>query len=127
MPHPLQSPQHLFERVVVGVDGRAGGEDAVALARQLADPDAHVTLAYVHGEADVVPDWRMLPPGRREVADRSLEKALSQWGGPAVTTRVEYGPVGNALHRLAAERDATLLVVGASHHDQAGRVLIGDH
>jgi|ERR1019366_10823383 hypothetical protein len=39
----------MFANVVVGVDGRQGGRDAIALARQLAAPDAAITLAHVYG------------------------------------------------------------------------------
>ena len=35
----------MFDQVVVGVDGRSGGRDAVALARALA-PDGHLVLVH---------------------------------------------------------------------------------
>lgn len=36
-----------FENVLVGLDGRSGGRDAVALAAQLVAPHGHITLAHV--------------------------------------------------------------------------------
>jgi hypothetical protein len=39
----------VFDNVVIGVDGRSGGRDAIALAKRLAAPDARVTLAHVYG------------------------------------------------------------------------------
>jgi hypothetical protein len=41
----------MFERVVVGVDGRDGGRDAVELARQLMSPAGQVILANVYSDA----------------------------------------------------------------------------
>jgi hypothetical protein len=46
----------MFDNVLVGVDGRPGGRDALVLARQLAAPAARLTLANIYGEAG----W---PPG----------------------------------------------------------------
>ncbi len=37
----------MFDNVMIGDDGREGGRDALELAKQLASPDAHLTLAYV--------------------------------------------------------------------------------
>ena len=39
----------MFENILVGVDGRQGGRDAIALAKRLAAPDATITLAHVYG------------------------------------------------------------------------------
>ncbi len=39
----------LFDRVLVGVDGREGGRDAIALARKVAAPNAEIPLAHVYG------------------------------------------------------------------------------
>ena len=39
----------MFERVLVGVDGRAGGRDAIALAQQLARSSSRLVLANVYG------------------------------------------------------------------------------
>jgi hypothetical protein len=44
----------MFSNVLVGVDGRQGGRDAIALARQLAPPQASMTLAHVYGS-----DWML--------------------------------------------------------------------
>ena len=38
----------MFKNVLVGVDGRAGGRDAIALASRLRDPDGELTLAHVY-------------------------------------------------------------------------------
>ena len=37
----------MFRQIIVGVDGREGGRDAVALAKLLVAADGSLTLAYV--------------------------------------------------------------------------------
>ena len=37
----------MFEQIVVGVDGREGGRDAVALAKLLVAADGELTLVHV--------------------------------------------------------------------------------
>ncbi len=44
----------MFNNVLIGVDGRRGGRDAIALAKKLAAPGADVTLAHVYDW----PVWR---------------------------------------------------------------------
>jgi hypothetical protein len=63
----------VFDNVVIGVDGRSGGRDAIALAKRLAAPDARVTLAHVYGSEGmlgrgggiVVAAGRLSPPDAR--------------------------------------------------------------
>ena len=38
----------MFENVLVGVDGRPNGRDAITLAGQLVDRAGRLTLAHVH-------------------------------------------------------------------------------
>ena len=38
----------MFKNVLVGVDGRENGRDAIALASDLIDPGGRLTLANVH-------------------------------------------------------------------------------
>src|SRR5665213_1776019 len=52
-PPPEDTP--MFTNVVVGVDGRDGGRDAIRLAHQLADRGARVTLVHVYGEPEGPP------------------------------------------------------------------------
>jgi hypothetical protein len=39
----------MFQKVLVGVDGRAGGRDAIALAQQLVASASRLVLADVYG------------------------------------------------------------------------------
>ncbi len=54
----------MFRRVLVGVDGRPGGRDAIALARQLAAPDAVTILALDSIALDVIAQLAQLPDRR---------------------------------------------------------------
>jgi nucleotide-binding universal stress UspA family protein len=117
----------VFDRVVVGVDGRSGGRDAIALAKQLAAPGARVTLAHVHGSVGRLgragaivstaerQDSQQMLEHERETA--SMEAELAVVVGPAV---------GRALHELAERRRIDLLVVGTCHRGSIGRVLAGN-
>ena len=42
----------MFTNVLVGVDGRQGGRDAIALAKQLADSDARMVFGHVGPRAE---------------------------------------------------------------------------
>lgn len=116
----------MFDNVLVGVDGRSGGEDAVVLARQLAAPGARVTLANIYGSTSWPPrSGAMFLDEQREDAQAFLARERDRWPG-ATTVCACAATVGRGLHELAAHRDADLLVVGSSHRGIPGKVLIGD-
>ena len=111
----------MFINVLVGVDGRQGGDDAIALARQLAGPGARITLAHVD------------PVERTNGADRhadSHEMLCTARAAADVDAKllVLHDPsVAHALHKLAAKRHHDLLVVGTCHRGALGRRLARDH
>jgi nucleotide-binding universal stress UspA family protein len=106
----------MFEHIVVGVDGREGGRDAVALARLLVAPGGRLTLAYVvAGDAS---------DGAR--AEALLKAVRGEAGVEAHLRRYESSSVGRGLHELCEVIGADLLVVGSSRRGLLGRVLIGD-
>jgi nucleotide-binding universal stress UspA family protein len=116
----------MFSKIVVGVDGRQGGRDAIELARLLAGPGAAITLANVHGtyrhpEQAVEPTsvWRERAEDLLEVerAAAGIDAKLIAVGGPVV---------GTALKQLADRSESDLLVVGSCHRGILGRVLLGD-
>jgi nucleotide-binding universal stress UspA family protein len=117
----------MFSKVLVGVDGRPGGRDAVALAKQLIAPGARVTLAHVYGGNPLFRSGAalVLAAGRkdseqlltRERAGASLDAALATHSSASV---------GRGLHELAERKSADLLVVGSCHRGVLGRVLLGD-
>ncbi len=117
----------MFGSVLVGIDGRSGGRDAIALARALADPDPSVTLVHVYGDA-----WTL---GRGGALLLAIERAESEQmldrerRAASVEAELLSSPaagVGRALHELAEHRGADLLVIGSCRHGRMGRTLMGD-
>jgi nucleotide-binding universal stress UspA family protein len=107
----------MFKKMVVGVDGRPGGRDAIALARLLGEPGASLTLALVRGgdTAEDVADAKELLERERSAAglDAQLHSAFSP-------------SAGRGLHEQAQQLDADLLVVGSCSHGTFGRAMLGD-
>jgi hypothetical protein len=102
----------MFEKVLVGVDERQGGVDAIALAKQLAGSKAEFTLAHVcklgPGPGGVM-GWalesaldaaRLLLERKREEASIDAELAVSA-----------ASSIAGGLRDLAEDRGADLLVV----------------
>lgn len=114
----------MFARVLVGFDGRAEGEDALALGRALTAPGGRVMAACQyrrhphgagggesgHGPEDLHDDARAslarLPEG--------VEGRAAPGASPART-----------LHHLAEEERPDVLVVGSSRRATPARALLG--
>ncbi len=119
----------MFKTIVVGVDGREGGRDALALAALLqrafdseivavhAFPLDHYLGRGAGGEYEKI------------VRDRAVTVVQDEVERAAVPVRpfvVADGSPGRALHRAAVAHRADLIVVGSAHRGRAGRVLAGD-
>ena len=119
----------MYSHVIVGVDGRAGGFDAAALASSLTMPGADLSLVHVC-LIDPVPNRGSSAAFELADAERAIELLENERrvaGRDADTVRVAATSVGKGLADVARERDADLIVVGVSHHHLVGRVLIGDN
>lgn len=116
----------MLKTILVGVDGRPGGDDALALARrlsQLDDAELIVTSARTTvGGAGLRP-----APADEAAARHAVARARSHAGDAGnITFADSEGPTpAAALIALAGARGADLIVVGASHHAPTGRVLGG--
>jgi nucleotide-binding universal stress UspA family protein len=116
----------MFTNVLVGVDGRDGGRDAIALAQDLGGPRARYVLANavscsIPGRAGAF--W--LGTARR-CAQTLLEEERHH-ARLATSTVVACGPSpARALHDVAVNEHADLVVVGAGHHRNLPRALLGD-
>jgi nucleotide-binding universal stress UspA family protein len=118
----------MFNKVLVAIDGQPGGRDAVALARQLADPGEKLTLGHVYA-------WHHEPsmPGYDdgEAAEMMRARALlrAECDEAALDAELRWigaESPGHGLHELAEAMGADLLVVGSTHRGRIGRILIGD-
>jgi nucleotide-binding universal stress UspA family protein len=107
----------MFKNVLVGVDGRSNGRDAIALASRLRDPDGKLTLAHVHRSEteEERDDSRKLLEAERIAADVEAE----------LVSVVSRSP-GRGLHVQAETQGADLLVVGSCHRGAFGRAMLGD-
>src|SRR4051812_34296640 len=118
----------MFKHIVVGVDGREGGRDAVALARLLLAVSGKLTMAYVvardahayraSGDAPEACDGGC--------AGALLEAVRGETGVEADLRCYGSSSVGRGLHELCGVLGADLLVVGSTRRALLGRVLIGD-
>ena len=116
-----------FPTVVVGVDLRSGGQDAIALARALA-PDARLILAhsYTLGTTEAMAELTGWDDACREGAlDVLSAERRTAHVDAALEVRRDRSPA-HALESIAARRAADLIVVGSAHHGRLARVLLGD-
>jgi len=120
----------MFKTIVAGTDGREGGRDAVSLAARLARMSGAELLAVRVLPFDYY-STRAASPSFAEVADEDARAQLTEELARAgVDGRVRLqgdDSPARALHRVAEEEHAGLIVVGSTHRGRAGRVLAGDH
>jgi nucleotide-binding universal stress UspA family protein len=112
--------------VVVGVDGRAEGLDALALAERLAGVlGARLIVVAAYPYAPL--SSRILDaPTDAATARRALEGARRTLGVQDVELLTVAGSsAGRTLHEVAEDHGAGLIVVGSSHHGPAGRLVLG--
>jgi nucleotide-binding universal stress UspA family protein len=107
----------MFENVLVGVDGRPYGRDAIALASRLKDPEARLTLAFVHS-GSLAEDL--------EDSSKLLEQERVATAVEADLVSVLAASPGRGLHEQVEKQDADLLVVGSCSHSSFGRAMLGD-
>jgi nucleotide-binding universal stress UspA family protein len=118
----------MFKKVIVGDDGLDGGRDALALAKAIA-PGAEVIIASAY-PWDATPS-RFVQLGYGNLLRDDTQKALHQRrdesGLPdARIVAIPDSSPARALHRLAEEEHADLVVVGSARHGRMGRMLLGD-
>ena len=117
----------MFQTIIVGVDGREGGEDAIALARLMGGADADlvaVCVAVLDGQITraVNRDYEAVVV---EGADETAAKAAAEHEGLRVADAVAAS-VGAGLHEAAGRERADLIVVGSCRRGRVGRILAGD-
>ncbi len=118
--------------IVIGVDDSTRSEDAVAFVGRLGDAaTGHVAVVHAFPYSDVpsrfpTPSYReTLREDARELV-RRMTDLLAGYAPERVKTYVvaDTSPA-HALDQVAAEEQASLIVVGSTHTGRAGRVLPG--
>jgi nucleotide-binding universal stress UspA family protein len=114
----------MYTNVIVGVDGEQWGRDAAALAGILAAPGAHLLLVYV----STTPNAEL----EDEFADEDalaalLHEELELCGGDVHLARVTALSIAAGLADVVEQRQADLIVLGASHRRGLTRLFAGDH
>jgi nucleotide-binding universal stress UspA family protein len=128
--HSIPSAEkHVFKRIVVGVDGREGGRDALALAAALqraAGGEIVAVHVYTYDRSVLLDEARAVETVLQEDLLTTLEgelRAVGVSGRPLV----EHDPApARALHAVAEREEADLIVVGSCRRAGADRVLAGD-
>src|SRR3954447_4098792 len=119
----------LFETIVVGVDGRRGGRDALRLGRQLAEAGGADIVAVRAFPYEHRPALEGAPTveAQRRATQAALDRELADVGvGWARSEVVGDTSPARGLHRIVDREGADLVVVGSTHHGRIGRVLSGD-
>ncbi len=119
----------MFENVLVGYDGTARSDDAVALASLIAaSAGHHITAVCVYwylptgggaGASYAGPDMR---PGDLEEA---VARIADQYGGAIEVESVANPSSPRALQELVESREFDLVVVGSTGRGKLGRTLPG--
>lgn len=116
----------MFTNVIAAVDGYDGGRDAIALAKLLGD--GRLTLVGVHPDdphrtrASLEGYWRAQHDDLQTILEGERDRLAP---GAEVVVVGDASP-GRALHRVAGDRAADLLVLGSAHHGPLGRSVAGD-
>jgi nucleotide-binding universal stress UspA family protein len=120
----------MFTTILVGVDGRQGGRDALTLAHRLSELGGGELLAvhvYPYQPLGMVPMRTASDPTAPEEAQALVQTQLAD---ARIDARVEVTPdtsPGHGLHRVAETAGADVVVVGCSHHGTVGRLVAGDN
>jgi nucleotide-binding universal stress UspA family protein len=119
----------VFNTIVVGVDGRQGGRDALHLAGRLAEAgggELVAVRAFPHHHRPALTGSPAVE-AERLATQEALDHELAEMGISTARTHVigETSPA-RALHRIAERERADVLVVGSTHRGGVGRVFVGD-
>lgn len=118
----------MFDRIVIGVDDRDGGRDALALADTLGRATGGTLIAvraYPHEQHPSRPVVGDFEDSLRADASAELDRVLREEGVAAQRVIVGDPSTARALQHAAEEDGAGLLVVGSTHRGTVGRVLAG--
>jgi nucleotide-binding universal stress UspA family protein len=116
-------------RIVVGVDRRQGGRDALALAallRSVCGGELVAVYVYQFDRSVSLDEADAVEAGLYEEMLAELAQELARAGVPARPVVVADALAGRALQAIAEREGAGAIVVGAPHRAGADRILGGD-
>lgn len=118
----------MFKQIVVGVDGKEGGRDAIALATNLLAGGGELTFGHIYTDDPAIYRGASIAyaASQRRGARELLEATRAGTGVHAHLRCAGSPSVGHGLHGLCDAVRADLLVVGSSRRALFGRVLLGD-
>jgi nucleotide-binding universal stress UspA family protein len=119
----------IFNRIVVGVDGRDGGQDALVLAGTLQRAGGGEIVAvyvYPYDRSVTVEGADESEAALTQELQATLEHEVAKAGVRARSVVMEDPSAARALQTYAEVEHADLIVVGAPHRQGADRVLGGD-
>ena len=117
-------------KIIVGVDGSDRSDGALALASRLAKgtpADIVLARAYPYDDASSHLGDSSRRHDLREDAQQTLDRLRDRIQAPGhISTRTIPDPSpARALHTLAVQERASLIVIGSSHRGAVGRVFAG--
>jgi nucleotide-binding universal stress UspA family protein len=114
-------------RLLVGLDGRDGGNDALELARVLISESNGSVVASTVLYSGILPmEYALLKDEEASEAEPIFDDARAKVGDFGMETRVFGGGTpARILTQLAESEDFDAIVIGSSHRGAIGRVLIG--
>lgn len=118
----------MFNTIIVGVDARDGGRDALALADRLARTfGGHLIAVHAHSCEYLISRGNEEDfPAMHASATKMLATELERAGVTARAIVMADDSPGHALHLAAERHHGDLIVVGSAHRGRIGRVFAGD-
>jgi nucleotide-binding universal stress UspA family protein len=117
----------MYRKIVVGYDGRPSGHDALALARGLAQIEGAELVLCVALELDpLATPATAYERAMAEAEERLTADAAGRLGETPFRLRVVGGvSAPRALHEVAEDERADVIVLGSTHRHGLGRVVPG--
>jgi nucleotide-binding universal stress UspA family protein len=115
-----------LQTIIVGVDGDEGGRDALALAARLQWTFPSRVIAVLSHPGDGIPSRASSPAYEMAMRNEALRTLIGELSRAAVTAEAEVVSAPSprrALHDVAKQRGAQLIVVGANRHGPLARVM----
>ncbi len=116
----------MFRSILVGIDAKTRGRDAVALARTLMEPGSQITLAHIDPTRPAPAALGHEIRDRAEHTQQLLTSVAAELGIPARIRSAEATSIAGGLNAVAENVAADLLVVGSTTRSTIARALLGN-